>query len=108
MDCILEGVSVMAVAKRKTTATAEPVKAKAPKKKAVRKTAPKLATTTRPKARRTTKKTSAESPVADPAVMQREVELLAYRLWEERGCPEGSGFGDWTQAEQQILASRAA
>ncbi len=27
---------------------------------------------------------------------------LAYRLWEERGCPEGSPEDDWYKAELMI------
>jgi hypothetical protein len=33
---------------------------------------------------------------------QREVERLAYRLWEERGRPAGSPHIDWFQAEQLL------
>ena len=40
--------------------------------------------------------------------LRQEIELLAYHLWEERGCPDDSGLDDWKQAEQQVLASRRA
>jgi len=33
-----------------------------------------------------------------------QVATLAYRLWQERGCPEGSPEVDWVQAEQQLQA----
>ena len=29
---------------------------------------------------------------------------LAYSLWLEHGCPEGSADRDWFEAEQRILA----
>jgi len=34
------------------------------------------------------------------------IALLAYALWEARGCPEGSPEVDWLQAEQELNASR--
>jgi hypothetical protein len=33
---------------------------------------------------------------------QDNLAALAYRLWEERGCPEGSPEEDWFQAERQL------
>ena len=32
------------------------------------------------------------------------VAVLAYSLWQRRGCPEGSAFDDWLQAERQLSA----
>jgi hypothetical protein len=31
-----------------------------------------------------------------------QVATLAYRLWHERGCPEGSPDVDWFQAQQLL------
>lgn len=31
-----------------------------------------------------------------------EIALLAYSLWQSRGCPEGRPEEDWYQAERQI------
>jgi len=31
-----------------------------------------------------------------------EIANLAYRLWLERGCPDGTPEEDWFRAEQQI------
>ena len=31
-----------------------------------------------------------------------QVALLAYRLWQERGCPDGSPEIDWFQAEEEL------
>jgi hypothetical protein len=31
-----------------------------------------------------------------------DIRVLAYHLWEARGCPEGSPELDWFQAEQQL------
>ena len=32
---------------------------------------------------------------------RKEVEMLAYELWEQRGRPEGSPDEDWLRAEQE-------
>jgi hypothetical protein len=34
----------------------------------------------------------------------RSIGELAYRLWQARGCPEGSPEQDWLDAERQIKA----
>ncbi len=31
-----------------------------------------------------------------------EIEKLAYRLWQERGCPFGSPEEDWFEAEREF------
>jgi hypothetical protein len=31
-----------------------------------------------------------------------EIEKLAYRLWQERGCPFGSPEEDWFNAEREL------
>lgn len=33
-----------------------------------------------------------------------DVRKLAYSLWLEQGCPEGSAERDWFEAEHRILA----
>lgn len=33
---------------------------------------------------------------------QEQIEVLAYELWEARGCPEGSSEEDWFAAEAQL------
>lgn len=33
---------------------------------------------------------------------QSEIAQLAYALWQQRGCPEGSPEVDWLNAEQQL------
>jgi len=43
--------------------------------------------------------------------MQRDheyIQVLAYRLWEARGCPAGTADEDWLQAERQYLRARGA
>lgn len=32
----------------------------------------------------------------------KEIAILAYRLWQARGCPEGSPEIDWLEAEKQL------
>jgi hypothetical protein len=36
------------------------------------------------------------------AVSKDVVAVLAYQLWQERGCPVGSDQEDWFQAEQEL------
>jgi hypothetical protein len=39
---------------------------------------------------------------------QRSIRELAHRLWEARGCPEGSPERDWLDAEHQFSAAEPA
>jgi len=43
---------------------------------------------------------------ADPAEasFREQVALLAYQLWQQRGCPEGSPDEDWFLAENALKA----
>jgi hypothetical protein len=34
----------------------------------------------------------------------KDIAALAYALWQERGCPEGSPEEDWGRAEQELSA----
>jgi len=38
----------------------------------------------------------------------RSIGELAYRLWQARGCPDGTSEQDWLEAEKQLQASRPA
>lgn len=42
----------------------------------------------------------AGSPVPD------QIAALAYTLWQQKGCPEGSREADWLQAEEELAISR--
>jgi len=33
---------------------------------------------------------------------RRAIGELAYRLWQSRGCPDGSAERDWLEAEKQL------
>jgi hypothetical protein len=33
---------------------------------------------------------------------RQEIAILAYRFWQERGCPTGSPEVDWFRAEQAL------
>lgn len=33
---------------------------------------------------------------------REEMALLAYQLWRERGCPEGTAEEDWFHAEERL------
>jgi hypothetical protein len=37
----------------------------------------------------------------------RSIGELAYRLWQARGCPDGTAEQDWLEAEKQIQATRS-
>ena len=54
---------------------------------------------------------SAETTVSRPATTlefdSSSIAALAHRLWEARGCPEGSSEIDWFQAEQELLSQSA-
>jgi hypothetical protein len=39
-----------------------------------------------------------------PAFGHAEIEVLAYELWQARGCPEGSPEEDWYRAAEQLRA----
>ncbi|MDA1237024.1 MAG: DUF2934 domain-containing protein, partial [Acidobacteria bacterium] len=79
------------------TATESLTKKAAPR----RKPAATVKTTTTPRER----KASAAAPASD-APNSKEIERLAYKLWEERGCPEGTSLEDWNRAQEMLLQSR--
>ena len=37
-----------------------------------------------------------------------DIVSLAYALWQQRGCPEGSPEEDWFRAEQELAARLGA
>ncbi len=43
---------------------------------------------------------SGEETTAAPK--QEEIALLAYQLWQERGCPVGTPEEDWSRAETEL------
>jgi len=43
----------------------------------------------------------------DLHVPDEQVATLAYRLWQERGCPDGSPDIDWFRAERELHQARA-
>lgn len=38
----------------------------------------------------------------------RSIGELAYRLWQARGCPEGTAEKDWLDAEKQLRSAQRA
>lgn len=48
---------------------------------------------------------AARTDVIEP-LNQQEIAVLAYQLWRERGCPNGSPEDDWFRAERQLQAQR--
>ena len=39
---------------------------------------------------------------ADAPAHEEKVSVLAYRIWQERGCRVGSSETDWFKAEQEL------
>jgi Protein of unknown function (DUF2934) len=56
-----------------------------------------------PKARQ---QTATDTRVNSPAPEPDQIALLAYTIWQQRGCPEGSPEADWLRAEEELAASR--
>ena len=53
--------------------------------------------------------TAATTPSPEEPVSNHEkIALLAYKYWEERGCPGGSPQEDWFRAEREILEQLAS
>lgn len=52
--------------------------------------------------RATSPETSA--PSVETGSTQEQVASLAYALWQQRGCPEGSAEEDWLRAEQELMS----
>jgi hypothetical protein len=44
------------------------------------------------------------APTVEPRATHEDIAALAYALWQERGCPEGSPEEDWLKAEQELSA----
>jgi hypothetical protein len=38
--------------------------------------------------------------------IEQEIAALAHKLWEDRGCPEGTPEEDWFRAEHEITKSK--
>ena len=55
------------------------------------------------------RKVSAATAPAELTEMEKadatseDISRLAYSLWEQRGCPEGSPEDDWIRAEQMLV-----
>ena len=44
---------------------------------------------------------------AEPAPTQDQIAELAYTLWQQRGCPDGSPEVDWLEAEEELTANQS-
>lgn len=38
---------------------------------------------------------------------QQDISKLAYALWQQRGCPEGTSEQDWIEAERLVQKERS-
>jgi len=48
-----------------------------------------------------------ESRDVEAALDAGEIALLAYRYWQDRGCPDGCPEEDWYRAERELSENRA-
>lgn len=46
-----------------------------------------------------------QSGMESPETLHEQIAALAYALWEERGCPEGSPEEDWFRAQKELIVS---
>ena len=54
-----------------------------------------------------TKEVATDTELKSPEPLGHDqIAVLAYALWEARGCPDGSPEVDWLQAERELTASR--
>jgi hypothetical protein len=37
---------------------------------------------------------------------EQDIAMLAYSLWQSRGCPDGSSEADWYSAQEELRQSR--
>jgi hypothetical protein len=51
---------------------------------------------------RTTANTTRDNQLEDQDRQRQTIEKLAYALWKDRGCPEGTAETDWLEAEQKL------
>jgi hypothetical protein len=47
-------------------------------------------------------KIAIEVASSDVSSLQEQIGCLAYRLWQQRGSPEGSSKEDWLRAEREL------
>ena len=45
-------------------------------------------------------------PALSNKANEKEIALLAYQFWQERGCPVGSDQEDWFRAERELAGSK--
>jgi hypothetical protein len=50
--------------------------------------------------------TRAPSPTETTPTIHEQIVALAYSLWKERGCPEGSPEVDWFKAEAELTTEK--
>ena len=53
-----------------------------------------------------TKPPMPQRQLEDASSHEDEIRPLAYRKWEEAGCPAGDGVQYWVAAEKEILRGR--
>ena len=65
------------------------------------------ATALDPKSAGTKEPKSSIQPAAAENSTDAQIAMLAYQLWQERGCPIGSPEEDWLRAERELKNTTA-
>lgn len=52
------------------------------------------------------KETTKKSSSTSPENCSMSIEQTAYELWQQRGCPHGSDWTDWFEAEKNMKTSK--
>jgi hypothetical protein len=58
-----------------------------------------------PEPNRPTRTPDASDSQVPETSMHEDIAKLAYGLWQERGCPQGSADGEWLEAERNFRES---
>jgi hypothetical protein len=43
-----------------------------------------------------------QTPQSETQLQNQDIANIAYALWQQRGCPEGTAEQDWLEAEQTM------
>jgi hypothetical protein len=55
-------------------------------------------------AQKSSKIRAAAEESTDVGPLSEQIAALAFALWQERGCPDGTAEADWFRAEQEVKA----
>jgi Protein of unknown function (DUF2934) len=55
---------------------------------------------------RSTEVVEESSDKQEARLFREQIAALAYSLWQDRGCPQGTSEQDWFKAEEELTAKR--